>query len=239
MIADGATSGASGNLAAGVVTEDRSRLAILDFILGELPRWRDRPDRPHRTSETALTSDLCAHLNSAARKTPGWDCFQFRQEQPDEASANRKIDLVAAAAGDALLVEGRTYCDFETILPIECKRLPTPANGKRDEREYVFTDNGCLGGIQRYKEGRHGANHERAALVAYVQEQGFDHWSRLISTWINGLCTNTSPGWSPADALVLVSKDEAIGIAVHESVHARSRLPNIHMRHLWLRMRTR
>jgi len=236
MIADGSTSGAYGKLAAGIVDEGRSRSAILDFIQDQLPRWRDRPDRRRRSGETALTSDLCAHLNSAARRSPGWDCLQFRQEQADEANANRKIDLIAAAAGDALLVEGRCYSDFDTILPIECKRLPIPPSNKRDEREYVITEGGCQGGIQRYKEGQHGAAHERAALIAYVQKQGFEYWLELIGTWINELCRNRRPGWSLADALTAISQDDVVGIAVHESVHARDNLPDIHMRHMWVRM---
>lgn len=165
MLADGSTSHALGQLASGVLAEGRSRAAILDFIQDQLPRWRDRPDRPQRTNETALTSQLCAHLNSATRKTPGWDCLQFRVEEADEVQASRKVDLVVAAAGDTLIVQGRGYSDFETILPIECKRLPIPSGAGRDEREYVVTRKGVGGGIQRYKEGKHGAAHVRAALI--------------------------------------------------------------------------
>ncbi len=236
MLADGSTSRVLGQLASGILAEGRSRAAILDFILGQLSRWRDRPDRPQRTSETMLTSQLCAHLNSAARKTPGWDCLQFRVEEADETQASRKVDLVAAAAGDALIVQGRNYSDFETILPIECKRLPVPAGKGRDEREYVVTRAGVGGGIQRYKEGKHGAAHVRAALIAYVQEQSFDHWLALIGGWIRDLHIAGSPGWSPADALTTQGQDTVAGIAVHESVHSRVNLPPIHLRHLWVRM---
>lgn len=236
MLADRSTATISGQLGSGVLAEGRSRAAILDFILHQLPLWRDRPDRPPRTSETTLTSQLCAHLNSAARKTPGWDCLQFRVEEADETQASRKIDLVAAAAGDALIVQGRSYSDFETILPIECKRLPIPAGAGRDEREYVVTSVGVGGGIQRYKEGKHGAAHVRAALIAYVQEQSFDHWLVLIEGWIRDLHNAGSPGWSPADALVTQEQDAVTGIAVHESVHSRVNLPEIQLRHLWVRM---
>lgn len=236
MIADNSTSGALGKIATGVVDEGRSRSAILDFILDQLPRWRDRADRHHRVGEAALTSDLCAHLNSAARKSLGWDCFQFRQEQADETNGNRKIDLIAAAAGDALLVEGRRYSDFETILPIECKRLPTPVGKNRDQREYVITGDGCLGGIQRYKEGKHGATHVRAGLIGYVQEQSFEHWLEMIGSWIGDLCWLRTPGWSPSELLVTISEDESVGVAVHKSVHSRENLPDIELRHLWIRM---
>lgn len=236
MLADGSTSHALGQLASGVLAEGRSRAAILDFIQDQLPRWRDRPDRPQRTNETALTSQLCAHLNSATRKTPGWDCLQFRVEEADEVQASRKVDLVVAAAGDTLIVQGRGYSDFETILPIECKRLPIPSGAGRDEREYVVTRKGVGGGIQRYKEGKHGAAHVRAALIAYVQNQNFDHWFALIDSWIQDLHVAGSPGWSPTDVLATLKQDLVAGIAVHESVHSRANLPAIHLRHLWVEM---
>lgn len=236
MLADGFTSGALGQLALGVLAEGRSRDAILDFIQAQLPRWRDRPDRPPRTSETTLTSQLCAHLNSAARRTPGWDCLQFRVEEADEAQASRKVDLVAAAVGESLIVQGRSYCDFETILPVECKRLPTPAGTGRDEREYVTTRVGVGGAIQRYKEGKHGATHVRAALIAYVQEYSFDYWFVLVGDWIRDLQMSGTPGWSAADALVEHARDAEVGVAVHESIHSRSNLPAIYLRHLWVDM---
>ena len=236
MLADGSTKPAYGRLASGVVAEGRSRASILDFMLNELPLWRDRSDRPPRLSENALTSQLCAHLNSAARKKPGWDCLQFRVEELDEIQPSRKLDLVVAAAGDALIVQGRSYSDFETILPVECKRLPTPADAGRDEREYVVTDPGIRGGIQRYKEGRHGAAHLVAALIAYVQEQTFDHWLARIGSWIHDLHTAGKPGWSAADQLTKVRQDSATGVAVHSSVHSRFNLPDIRLSHLWIRM---
>lgn len=236
MLADGSTSHALGQLASGFLADGHSRAAILDFIHGQLPRWRDRPDRPPLTSETRLTSQLCAHLNSTARKTAGWDCLQFRVEEADETHVSRKVDLVVAAAGDALIVQGRSYSDFETILPIECKRLPIPAGTGRDEREYVVTRVGVGGGIQRYKEGKHGAAHLRAALIAYVQEQPFDHWVSSIGGWIRDLHTSGTPGWSVADVLVALGEDATTGIAIYESVHSRSNLPSIHLRHLWVRM---
>lgn len=238
MMADRTTSIAIGQIGSGVLEEGHSRIAILDFILDQLPRWRDRPDRQRRTAETALTSQLCAHLNSITRKTPGWDCLQFRVEEGDEIEPSRKVDLVAAPAGDALVVEGRNYSDFETILPIECKRLPTPVGAKRDEREYVVTHAGVRGGMQRFKEGKHGAAHVRAAIIAYVQEQSFDHWLALIGGWIRDLHTSGSPGWSHADALVTQKMDDLVGIAVHQSVHNRFSLPAIHLSHLWVRMTT-
>src|SRR5882762_1188565 len=96
---------------------------LLDFISTQLPIWRDRADRPRETSETVLTSQLCAHLNSAARHSSGWDILQFRVEEADDQNKGRKIDLIAAPCGAAICVDGRRHTVFESLMPIECKRL--------------------------------------------------------------------------------------------------------------------
>lgn len=103
---------------------------LLDFIAGELPYWRDSPDRPRETAETILTSQLCAYLNGVARHSAGWDILQFKVEEVDEQNKGRKVDLVAAPCGVTITIEGRRHTQFETLMPIECKRLPIPT-GKR------------------------------------------------------------------------------------------------------------
>lgn len=148
-----------GKLAKDIHLPATSLYELLEFISYELPRWRDRIDRPNKTSESALTSQLCAHLNSAARHSNGWDFLQFRIEEPDEAYAGRKIDLIPAPSDATVWIEGRRHVDFDSLMPIECKRLPTPPGKDRDEREYVFNQNASTGGIQRFKDGHHGAVH--------------------------------------------------------------------------------
>jgi len=49
--------------------------------------------------------------------------------------------LVAASCGAAVWIEGRCHIDFDPLLPIECKRLPTPRGKDSDEREYVRATN--------------------------------------------------------------------------------------------------
>lgn len=236
MLADVPNARPIGKIAQGVLEQGRSRTAILDFILSELPAWRNRIDRPVRTNETSLTTQLCAHLTSASRKSKGWDCLQFRVEEPDEMQASRKIDLVVAPAGEALVVEGRSYIDFQTILPIECKRLPVPASKRRDEREYVFTHIGTTGGMQRFKDGKHGAAHSRVGMIAYVQDKDFAYWRGKIQRWIAELQAAGVSGWSPADLLEERSQDLVAGVAVHESKHARVRLPEVRICHMWVKM---
>jgi hypothetical protein len=171
------------------------RLELVEFIAAALPIWRDRLDRPGETSETALTSQVCAHLNSTARHAKGWDILQFRVEEGDEHQAGRKIDLVASPSGTSITIEGRKHVDFDSLMPIECKRLPTPTGPGRDEREYVISAQATTGGIQRFKSGHHGSAHGIAAMIAYVQEGKASVWDERIAGWIGALA-GKEPGWT-------------------------------------------
>lgn len=210
---------------------------LLDFIAEELPVWRDRPDRPRELSETNLTSQLCSHLNGAARHS-GWDFLQFKVETPDETVAGRKIDLASSPCGTTVWIEGRRHVEFDTLLPIECKRLPTPKSKDRDEREYVISQYSTTGGIQRFKQGHHAAAHNLCAMIAYVQDNSRVYWSTCVCQWITDLATAKQAGWSSEDTLEVMRSDDDKKLTVLRSSHRRANsLPDIEMRHLWVEMR--
>jgi hypothetical protein len=214
-----------------------SRYELINFIADELPRWRDRSDRKQETSETVLTSQLCAHLNSASRHSVGWDILQFRIEEPDEQHKGRKIDLIPAPCGVTIWIEGRSHTDFDALLPIECKRLPIPKGKDRDEWEYVINRNASTGGIQRFKAGHHGAAYTLGAMIAYVQEETAAIWYDRTTAWINELVRTGVSGWSVKDQLHLTDEVSLAGLTVLRSSHTRGKdLPEIELCHLWLKM---
>ena len=236
MLADGKTPGRVGALNAEVQRQGVFFDELIDFIAENLPRWRDRCDRAVEISEPVLTSQLCAHLNSIARLSDGWDILQFRTEERDEEVKGRRIDLVAAPAGTLICVEGRSYTDFDALLPIECKRLPTPLRTGRDEREYVYSKYGSRGGIQRFKAGNHAAGHRIGAMIGFVQRDTVAFWSRAVAAWIAGLVGSVA-GWSDRDLLVLEVDDATVGTGRLRSRHGRARgLGEIDLRHLWVVM---
>ncbi|HYN95985.1 MAG TPA: hypothetical protein VES42_19235 [Pilimelia sp.] len=148
MLADDGELGVqSGTLAPGVHHQSAWLLSLIDFIADQLPLWRDRGDRRPVMGETRLTSQLCAHLNSAAHKAAGWDILQFRPEEPDETVPARRIDLVPAPRGETIWIDDRRYSDFDPLLPIECKRLPTPADAGRDKRCASACNTGPVSGV--------------------------------------------------------------------------------------------
>lgn len=227
----------SGTLSKDVHLGATSMYELLDFIAGELPSWRDHPDRPKKTSETDLTSQLCGYLNTAARFSSGWDILQFRIEEPDEQRKGRKIDLVASPCGPTVWIEGRRCTQFDTLLPIECKRLPTPRSKDRDEREYVINRKATTGGIQRFKAGNHGAAHVLAGMIGYVQADSPAIWHGRLDTWIKELDGSVHTGWTSKDRLRIDPTDAKPDLTIYRSSHAREKgLPDIDIRHLWIEM---
>jgi hypothetical protein len=227
----------SGRLDPDIQLPSTAKLELVGFIALQLPLWRDHPDRPREHAETKLTEYLCDHLNTAAYYSNAWSHVQFRTETSDERLGNRKIDLTVKPRAAVLIIENKWYSQFDALFPIECKRLPTPKEKDRDEREYVTTEPGTTGGIQRFKFGHHGAAHNFAAMIAYIQDRSFNHWLAQVNSWIQDLVAEPGSAWSETDMLELLSNDSATGISTLKSQHLRKGgLDIIDVRHLWVKM---
>lgn len=238
MLADGGDDRAhAGTLDSGIHLPGEWLTSLVRFIGGVLPAWRDDPARPAQTGETGLTAQLCAKLNSMSRHTPGWDFLQFKREEPDETDARRSIDLAVAPSDSIIWMEGREYSEYRTLLPIECKRLPTPTGADRDEREYLISRFSTTGGVQRFKAGHHGAAHGRVAMIAYVQDRDIAHWHGELDAWIDGIVGDATSGWSARDKLAMMVHDAAVRLATLQSNHSRrAGLDPILIDHLWIEM---
>jgi len=210
---------------------------VIDFVAEQLPQWKGRLSAIERqASETFLTDRLRSHLNSATRHADGMDVLQFGTEVPDEMKKGRAIDLAAKPCGAVLVIQGRAYTDFETILPVECKRLPIPKGKDRDEREYVHSVHSSTGGIQRFKAGHHGSKHNLGAMIAYVQEDEANAWLERVSEWIQNLAREVPSSWSLED-LLHQSVSSIIDVTRLQSCHGRGpSLGAITLEHLWLTM---
>jgi hypothetical protein len=237
MLADTPHDARSGRLDAGIHLPSTAKRAILDFVARELPNWRDDPERPREQAETRLTEHLCDYLTNATYRSTDLSHIQFRVETGDEMYSGRKIDLSVKPLGGALIIEGRRHNIYETILPIECKRLPTPTGTGRDEREYVFNQHASTGGIQRFKSGHHGASHRLAAMIGYVQQETCEFWAARVIEWINGLIAVNQNGWTAKDLPHVKQNDPGRRVTVLSSSHARAGdATEIELRHLWVQM---
>ncbi len=237
MLSDQPPSISSGRLDKEIQLQGAARVEMFEFIAAELPQWRDHPERPACESETGLTEHLAAHLNSATHHSADWSHLQFCCETRDESHAGRRIDLTAKPKAAVIFIDGRRHNQFQSLFPIECKRLPTPRGADRDEREYVFTSSGTTGGIQRFKLGLHGGAHTFAAMIAYVQKETPAHWEQKVNGWISDLAQSSGPLWSPSDAIRPLSHDPAARVQTLQSRHQRTGgLDDIELRHLWIEM---
>jgi len=181
-----------------------------------------------------LTAQLCARLNSETRHSPGWDHLQFRMEEPDEQTPGRTIDLAAAPSGRLIWIDGRRYSQYQTLFPIECKRLPTPAGTERDEREYLHSRHGLRGGVQRFRASVHGGAHDHAALIGYLQTEDAVRWHARLQAWTLELA---GEDWGLEEAPRLDRDDVDLGVARLSSFHPRGLdRPPIRLSHLWIQM---
>ena len=237
MLADYSITARSGNFRPDIHKPGTYPLELIDFIADELPQWRDDIHQKFETSEPVLTGYLCDYLNEASRTSEGWSHIQFRTEVKDEIQRGRTIDLTAKPCGATIFIEGRRHTLHDMLLPIECKRLPTPKGKDRDHREYVITKSGSTGGIQRFKFGFHGSDHKVAAMIAYVQDKTAEHWLSQVNYWIEGILQEDNADWDKSDKLEMINNDKMVGLCRLLSSHRRqNELEKIELRHLWILM---
>jgi hypothetical protein len=234
MLANNSDNIQTGQLEPDIHLPATAKVELMEFIAQQLPSWRDQNDRPAEDAETVLTSQLCAYLNSACYDSEAWSHVQFLPETRDETKKNRNIDMTAHPRASVLFIKGRRHSQFDPLFPIECKRLPIPAD--RDEREYVTSEPSTGGGIQRFKFGHHGASHDFAGMIGYIQENDPDFWLEKVNGWLLGLSQEGSE-WSSSDFLEPTGKDSVGRCCRYKSHHVRSgRLNDIVLHHVWISM---
>lgn len=235
MLADEMPEGPSGHLTVTLHRPSAWLETIVDFIYSHLAAWRDDPFRPAVTCETRLTAQLCQFLNNATRAA-GLDSVVFQPEVPDPNVPGRTLDLAPGPSGCVIWIDGQRHSLYDPILPIECKRLPTPRGPKRERREYLHTQKRTTGGVQRFKAGLHGGAHSTGVIIGYVQHGTLQDWLRRINRWVRVLVRAGISGWSLGDVLQRKAHDGTQRTARHNSVNARTSGSPIAMHHLWIDM---
>ena len=204
-----------------------------------------------KRNEKDLASSLCKWLGAYAQERQV--VFTFANEEPDKSRKSRTNDMgVIPSVGVALLQVGAHLYDPEDHLYIiEAKLLPTPKarTGEGDRsREYVVGDwegrqsprKSSTGGMERFKEGWHGAGFLRSAMIAFVLSGSAESWKTDVNRWIDDLIAEPLPShkatWSTADRLSPVD-GKSDGAEVAEFVSTNSRqgeAPPMVLRHYWL-----
>lgn len=138
-------------------------------------------------------------------------------------------------------VHGRAYLpeNGKKFCWIEAKRLPTPKNAGRDEREYVFVDHSRYdgnGGIERFKLNKHGDGLPVSIMIGYVQERDFDGWFDKVNDWL-GVYSTTYPFHS-LEFLQVNSVSPGRYFSRHErfSVKDNKWMSPIALHHFWIKV---
>jgi hypothetical protein len=213
-----------------------SILSIISFMCEQLPLWRDDPNRVDEPSERKLNSQLSKFLDCQAREY--FPMFRFDHEEPQQG--NRSIDI-SVSPETKMVIEARTYTIYDPVLVIECKRLPAPSSERKKEYVTGQSPNKITGGIQRFKLGLHGAKHDLAAMVGYIQDQIDEGWIDTINKWIKELVAKPIGDgcvWSNDEILHLCEYNILTGVGKCKSKHWRStNNRKIEIYHLWISMR--
>lgn len=216
--------------------------SLVDFVYQTLPVWRDDPARPDAVRETTLNETLCGML--CIRAKAEIPCFYFTHEAA--ATGKRSVDM-AVKPNEGYALDARSYTKYDTVLAIECKRLPAPTGDR--EREYVTGGDRITGGIQRFKLSEHGAGLPVAVMVGYIQRETAQTWFEKINGWLVELAGSTPADdglqWENGEELKAFRYDNkpatARSISLHPRVSgkAKQRDKPVEIRHLWVEMTRR
>lgn len=208
----------------------------IDFVQEQLPLWRDDPNRPDEQSENKLNLHLCKFLDVKARNE--FPLIRFDHEEYQFGL--RSVDISASPITE-VIIGASLYTIYDPVIVFECKRLPAPSPDR--EKEYVTGGiKHTNGGIQRFKLGLHGADHDIAAMIGYIQERSAREWYDKINKWIIELSNGTIADvcvWNTSDMLEQLKEDLSKGIANCRSTNTRSgsaQSNKILIRHLWITM---
>lgn len=204
--------------------------STIEFIWSSLIPWKNDPSRPFAEGEEDLNAQFHNFLEARARREFSMVFFQPEQRQ----KGRRRVDLSAKPVINTI-IRGVTFSIYEPIIVIECKRLPAPSKAR--EREYVAGEPDVSGGIQRFKLGLHGKEHETVIIIGYVQSKSLRHWFEEINKWILHLSENTPYAWNPSESLtdfrVTNTKESSRSWSTHPRVNGCS-TESVAIEHFWI-----
>lgn len=213
----------------------------LPKIIGNLRGWK--AGKPKRHNEKFIASKLSNELNFNAPD----GLFHFHSEDPENESATRTLDW-GVYPKPALSVCGYSFGAQDRLYGIEAKRFPThegSIDAREREREYVvgdwegkhLDDKRLSGGIERFKEGKHGVDLERGGMIAFVQREPATHWFAEANQWIADLISHPLKShqakWTEHDQLVS-HPAPGTGVTEYSSAHDRPDGSVVELRHFWL-----
>ena len=238
MLADTHKSMASGKIEGPEI--DAPIIAVVDFVERILITFSDKYVNSDIKNEKGLTQKLVLILNPSASREyyPFW--FDKEYMEVPERGDSPQVDIgTITTLEEGIVIGAKTYSTDESFFSMEAKRLGNL--GKKRSKEYLigrYENKKYIhcGGVERFKQGKHGRNLEYGAIIGYVQEHDFTYWYGRINSWIDDLIQKNlySPvPWLLRDKL----KKDYIRSTTAKFISITSRKDNsITLFHLWAKL---
>jgi hypothetical protein len=206
---------------------------IYNYISSILLAFKGKNDE----NENAITDRLCKSLSS---RKPAEYPFFFQHQPIEDSKENTSTDFAAFGTYAYAMENDIVDNDSPSLIKFEAKRLNSTLPKQR-EKEYVcgeYSGGKCTknsGGVERFKNGRHGKDVINAAIVGYIQTDSPNHWFQKVNEWIKEQVTSPSDSkltWKNKDALSL---DSQTGIfSEYSSLSCRIFGDEIQLKHFWI-----
>jgi len=207
--------------------------SVLNFIDTYLPQFPKALKQNEIASESEMEKLLNQYLidffnGHSHNFSPYLQCkFLFRKDDENKGT-NYKPDI-----GVIIWNNKNQNFQIQSFFQIECKRLPIPYPSKtRSESEYVKGIKKNTGGIERFKNKKHGEHLEESSLIGFIQKEKIKDWYIKINKWIKDEIENKNANWTDEDYLVIVS-DSTI-LSRYSSKCQREGLGKITLHHFLL-----
>lgn len=209
---------------------------IFNYLLMILLGFKGTNDE----NENGITNRLCKALEF---NKPIEYPFFFHHQNIENDMENTSTDF--AVFGSYAYAQQNNISSNEestALIKFEAKRLTTDLPKKR-EREYVIGEYKQgkqirnSGGIERFKNERHGKDVIKAGIIGYVQSDSFSFWKEKIDSWIQDEINNShdqSLSWDNDDYLKFIKSDNNIHVCI--SKPKRKSGCSIELRHVWINL---
>ncbi|HBJ80627.1 MAG: hypothetical protein PWQ72_1834 [Pseudothermotoga sp.] len=210
---------------------------IINKIFGYIAMTLSTLDAKKDENENTITNRLCKCLSS---HKPGEYPFYFHHQNIENTREGTSTDFAVFSTVAYAQDYNIWSDDYPALVKFEAKRLSSKLPKKR-EKEYVcgeYKEGRCVrnsGGIERFKNGRHGRDVTYAGLIGYIQTDSPAYWFRKVNEWIQEQIESASDSklvWKKEDLLVQDYVKETL--SCYSSVSARVQGDHINFKHLWI-----
>lgn len=208
MICDRSNNNPIGNSTIPIRPLIDSLLKFIDTYLPLFPNALKRNDiNSENEVEKLLNQYLIDFFNGYSHNfSPYLQCkFIFRKD--DENRGTRYKPDIGVTIWNNLCKNIQPQSFFQ----IECKRLPIPnVSSSRSEKEYVIGMVENTGGIERFKNKKHGEYLEESSLIGFIQNGTIKDWDTQINKWIKVEVDNQNANWTNDDYLTTISNSTVL-----------------------------